>query len=131
MAAFMWLITALAIGFAQMPIDPQHLADTVASDEAVIRQLRAHGDVAHIVRPIELYFYGPPVAIARLEGDLPDIGWKFVSRIPPEDGESGLVVSREQTTDEEAIRHLSEAALRVELDYGVKYDGWESIVENR
>jgi hypothetical protein len=127
----MWLITLLAIGFAQMPIDSQRLADTIASDQAVIRQLRAHGDVADVVRPIEVYFYGPPGAIAHLEADLPRLGWRFVNRMPPEDGESGLVVAREQTTDDEAIRQLSEAALRVELDYGVKYDGWESIVENR
>src|SRR3954451_25392120 len=127
----MWLVTMLALGFAQMPIDSQRLADTVASDEKVINELRAHGDIAHVVRPIEVYFFGPPDAIARLKADLPTLGWQFISLMPPEDGESGLVVAREQTTDDEAIRHLSEAALRIEIDYGVQYDGWESIVENR
>lgn len=112
-----------------MPIDSKRLSDTVASDQAVTRQLRAHGDVAHIVRRIEVYFYGRPDAIARLEADLPRLGWGFVDRMSPKDGETGLVVSREQTTDDEAVLHLSEAALRIELDYGVDYDGWESPVE--
>jgi hypothetical protein len=127
----MWLLTLLAIGSAQMPIDSQRLADTVASADLVIKQLRDYGDVSDVVRPVEAYFYGPPSAIARLEADLPDLGWKLVDRTPTEDGQSGLTIARDQTTDQEAIRHFSEDALRIELDYGVVYDGWQSSVETR
>jgi hypothetical protein len=127
----MWLLTLLAIGSAQMPIDSQRLADTVASADLVIKQLRDYGDVAEIVRPVEAYFYGPPSAIARLEGDLTDLGWKLVDRAPTEDAQDGLTIARDQTTDHEALVHFSEDALRIEVDYGVEYDGWQSSVEKR
>jgi hypothetical protein len=114
---------------SQASIDPRRVADTMASDALVLRQLRDHGDVAHKVRRIEVYFFGSAEAIDRLEHDVASLGWTFVDRAPPQDGTTLLTVARTQTTEPSAIRQLSEAALRIEAEYGVEYDGWETSVE--
>jgi hypothetical protein len=112
-------------------VDPRQAADTFASDEATLRQLRQHGDVARIARPVEVYFIGSAEAIDGLEHNLPRLGWTLVDRAPPENGTVLLTVSRTQATEPAAIRLLSEAALRIEAEYGVEYDGWETSVEGR
>ncbi len=124
------LLAGLALT-AQAGVDQRRAAQTFASDASVLRQLREHGDVAQVVRPIEVYFFGPPEAIDRLERDLARLGWALVDRAPPEHGTVLLTVSRTQAADPAAIRRLSEAALRIEADYGVDYDGWETSVERR
>ncbi len=123
------LIAIAAVTISGMEIDSQRLAETVSADAAVLRELRENGDVASVVRPVIVYFYGSAEAIERLEGNLGLLGWHLVNHLPSEDGPIGIAISRDQTTEPATIRLLSEAALRIEVDYDVAYEGWETSVE--
>ena len=127
----MLLFLLLALGFQPMSVDPNRLAETIAGADEVIKQLRDYGDVPDIARPVEAYFYGSADALARLEKDLPRLGWTIVDHAQANDGQSGLTVSRDQTTDRASIIRFTEDALKIEVEYGITYDGWQSSIEKR
>lgn len=114
---------------ARLHIDPDRLAVEMATDEDVVRVLRQNGDVATIVRPIEVRFEGSQSAIARLHSAISDFGWHVLQVVDLDDGTVALDVQRDQSTQPAAIRALTEDALRIELIFGVEYDGWGTMAK--
>lgn len=131
MTPFLFAVSFFGAASLQMTIDPQRLDSEIAADADVLRSLAENGDMPNVVRPVVAYFYGSPEAIGRLEQNLDALGWRLVHRMPLEDGTAGIAASRDQTTEPAAIRQFSEAALGIEVEYGVVYDGWETRVEQR
>ena len=105
-------------------MDPERLEAEWAADADVLRSLKENGDVPTIVRPVDVRFVGSADKIGALEKQIVSLGWRVVQRVPLDDGTEGLDVQRDQTTDHAAIRQLTEAALQIEVQYGVQYDGW-------
>ncbi|KRB79472.1 hypothetical protein ASE00_20435 [Sphingomonas sp. Root710] len=112
---------------SDLPFDPDRLAEELAADADVVRDLRDSGDAPDIVRPVDVHFVGEAATIARLEGEIEALGWTVVEVELDDDGYVTLSVQREQTTTDAALRTLTEDALRVEAAYGVSYDGWGTV----
>jgi len=111
------------------PVDPERLAEELAADADVVRALRENGDVAEIVRPVDVHFEGDDEAISRVEDAAEELGWRVIEAVEEEDGLVTLWLQRDQTTTESALRALTEDALRIEAAYGVNYDGWGTAAE--
>jgi hypothetical protein len=112
-------------------IDPKRLAVEEATDAAVVRQLNDAGDLADVVRPINVYFFGTPLNVERIKDDAPTMGWRVV-RVgdPGEDGMALLWLERQQAVTSTALAKLRNDALTIEASYQVDYDGWETPVES-
>ncbi|HEY1631122.1 MAG TPA: ribonuclease E inhibitor RraB [Rhizomicrobium sp.] len=108
-------------------IDPARLAGTLTSDADVIRSLRENGDVATIVRPVDVRFIGDAAKIPLL-GELQKAGWRLIQILNLDDGRQALDVQYDLTTEVAALRALTEAALRIEVDWDVEYDGWGTVI---
>ncbi len=111
---------------AAVALDPDVLAETLALDAEVASSLRDSGDDPAAIRPVDLRFTGKAEAIALLEQDAAELGWVAVQAETLEDGSLALDLQREQAADDEALRDLSETALRIEAAYGVLYEGWSA-----
>jgi len=110
-------------------IDPARLAEELAADHDVVRALRENGDLAEIVRPVDAHFEGDGKAMARIELAAEELGWRVVELVEEEDGLLTLWLQRDQMTTDDALRALTEDALRIEAAYGVTYDGWGTVAE--
>jgi len=94
-------------------------------DLDVLRNLRSNGDLAHVVRPIDVSFRGPVEALRRLEAACSNFGFEVLEFVDAdENGKPWLFLVREQTTDDEAIRDLTMTYLQIEDSFGVENDGW-------
>ncbi|MET0377150.1 MAG: ribonuclease E inhibitor RraB [Rhizorhabdus sp.] len=113
-----------------LPFDPARLAEELAADADVVRELRDNGDVPDIVRPVDAHFVGEPATIAVLEGEVEALGWTIVEVNLEEDGYVTLWLQREQATTDAALRALTEDALRIEAAYDVNYDGWGTVAKS-
>lgn len=111
---------------AAVALDPDVLAETLALDAEVAASLRESGDDPAAVRPVDVRFTGTPDAVGLLEQDAGDLGWVAVQTEPLEDGSLALDLQREQSADDDALRELTETALRIEAAYGVLYEGWSA-----
>ena len=105
-------------------VSPQRLAEEWAADKDVLASLAENGDVATIVRPVDVSFRGDDEALDKLEQDAAELGFEVIEREEDEDGEICLFLGREQAADETAIRALTLKCLQIELAYDVEYDGW-------
>ena len=121
--------SATGATMSKTSVDPARLAEELAADEEVIAALRDNGDVATLVRPVDVHFEGDEEAISRLEDEAEELGWTVVEVAEEEDGLFTLWIQREQTTTDAALRGLTEEALRLEADYGLSYDGWGTVAE--
>lgn len=121
-------------GFIMMPqtpsIDPARIEAEMAADADVIRSLNENGDVPTITRAVDIRFVGEAAAVAKLEADAGTLGLRVVQKTSDAQ-ETALDVQRDQTTDPVAIRRLTEAALQIEAQYGVRYDGWGTLATKR
>jgi regulator of RNase E activity RraB len=118
----------LMLGAAMPPIvDPERVEAELAADADVLRSLAENGNVPTVVRPVDVRFTGSVDAVALLEKQIISRGWRVVQRVGLEDGGQALDVQRDQTTDAQAIRALTEDSLSIEADYGVHYDGWGTV----
>jgi hypothetical protein len=113
------------------PIDPQRIDAELAADADVLRSLNENGDVSDITRPVDVRFVGAADSVRSLEEQIGRLGWRVVQRERLDDGTEALDVQRDQTTDPSAIRQLTEAALQIEAQYGVRYDGWGTVATKR
>jgi hypothetical protein len=105
-------------------IDPDRLAAELEADADVVYHLRENGDVASVIRPVDVRFVGQKAKLAKLGLELSSNGWRFIQIVDLGDGESALDVRRDQTTEPASLRELTETALRIEITAGVEYDGW-------
>ena len=116
------------MGLDQVPITAERLAKEEMSDAEVVSALRDAGDAPNIVRPVSVYFAGEDAPINRLKGDAIAFGWRLVD-VSDADGKLYLWLEREQSTTPEDLARLRQDTLRMEAHYKVKYDGWETSVE--
>ena len=106
-------------------ISPDRWAEVWAADLDVIRNLRANGDLPHIVRDVDVSFRGPVDALKSLEASSSDWGFQVLEFIEAdENGQPWLFLVRSQTTEEDAIRELTVTYLQIEDRFGVECDGW-------
>jgi regulator of RNase E activity RraB len=105
-------------------IDPEQLAAEIAADAEILQALAENGDVATLVRPIDLHFKGPQDKIEALAEAADDLGFEFVEFGEYEDGDWAADFTIEGTTEPEAMAALTKRALEIEQAYGVEYDGW-------
>lgn len=112
-------------------ITPQRLEAEFAADADVRRSLAENGDVPSNVRPVDAFFYGSADATDRLEKQVVSLGWRVVSRSSEDDGTQSLHLQRDQTTDADAIKKMTEACLSIEAEYGVEYDGWGTVATDQ
>ncbi|GGA57344.1 ribonuclease E inhibitor RraB [Sphingomonas psychrolutea] len=111
-------------------VSPARLEEEWAADKDVLASLRENGDRAEIVRPVDVSFRGDDEALDKLEEEAAELGFEVIEREEDEDGEVCLFLSREQTTDDAAIKGLTKLCLQIELAYEVEYDGWGCTAED-
>jgi len=110
-----------------MEIDANRLAAEIAADADVVRSLKANGDVSSIIRNVGARFEGSETAIANLQRHVEKTEWRVVQVVKTEDGQIAIDIERDQTTDLQAVRELTVAALKIEMATGAVYDGWGTI----
>ena len=98
------------------------------SDAGVLAQLRQHGDVAHIPRPVYIWIYGEERDLRIVAPRLQDDGW-FDTDPESDDGIWVIRAQREQTVTEADIAAMSGAIHMAIEDTEAEYDGWETSVE--
>lgn len=126
-----FLVLVEVAAMSPTPVDPQRVEAELAADADVLRSLNENGDIASIARPVDVRFVGATDNVISLEMQIGSLGWRVVQRVPLDDGSEALDVQRDQTTDVTAIRQLTEAALGIEAQYGVHYDGWGTVATKR
>lgn len=124
---FPLLLLAQAAAILPSSVDRQRLQAELAADADVLRSLHSNGDVPSIIRPVDIRFVGPTDKVRLLEQKIGSLGWRVVQRVPLDDGSAALNVQRDQATDAIAIRRLTEAALQIEAQFSVHYDGWGTV----
>ena len=112
-------------------INPDRLRAQFDADSEVIRVLRESGDVPLIVRPVDVLFLGDVLAIAKVKAAVKNAEWRVVREFVSPNGQHGLEIQREQTTEPDEIQKLTEQALKIELATGAQYDGWGTVPQQR
>jgi hypothetical protein len=108
-------------------IDPEKLAAELKADMDVMRSLRKHGDIASVIRPVDVRFVGQASDIDRLAKAASTIGWEVIQVVALNEGRAALDVQRRQSTEPSALRALTIEALNIEQAYDVGYDGWGAV----
>ena len=108
-------------------LDQDRIEAELAADADVLRSLQQNGDVATVSRPIDVRFVGDAERIIGLEAQIELQGWRVIQRVTLDDDVHALDVQRDQPTEFAAIRRLTEDALHIEAQYGVRYDGWGTV----
>lgn len=108
----------------EAPIDLVKFAMEIAADAEVLADLAANGDIATLVRPIDVHFKGEQAAVEALAAQAPALGFTFVGFGEYEDGDWALDLKIDGTTEPQAMAGLTRKALEIEASHGVEYDGW-------
>lgn len=111
-------------------VSPERLAEEWAADRDVLASLAENGDIAAIVRPVDVSFRGDDDALDKLEQDAAELGFDVIEREEDEDGETCLFLGCEQAADEAAVKALTRLCLQIALAYDVEYDGWGCTAED-
>ncbi len=112
-------------------VDPERLSAELEADIDVMRSLRENGDIASIVRPVDVRFVGPASEIDRPANATDPMGWEVIQIVALGDGACALDVQRRQSTEPSALRALTIEALAIEQDFGVRYDGWGTVAVSK
>ena len=112
-------------------LDPKRLEDNLRADADVVRALRSNGDIETIVRPVDVRFVGKFIRIQRLRREITQRGWRFIQIVESTGGEYALDADRQQKTDQISLRELTEAALKIEIEFGVRFDGWGTVAQRQ
>lgn len=110
-------------------VDPEKLAAEIAADAEILHALAENGDVATIVRPIDLHFKGPQDRIEALADAADELGLEFIEFGEYEDGDWAADFVLDGTTEPAAMAALVKRALEIELAHGVEFDGWGCAAE--
>lgn len=111
-------------------VSPARLEEEWAADRDVLASLAENGDVATIVRPVDVSFRGDEAALDKLEEDAAELGFAVIEREEDDEGEPCLFLVRDSAADEASIKALTHLCLRIELAYDVEYDGWGCTAED-
>ena len=105
-------------------IDPDKLAAEIAADAEVLQALAENGDIATLVRPVDLHFKGSQEAIEALVEASEELGFEFIEFGEYEDGDIAADFIVESTVEPDVMAALVKRALEIEQVYGVEFDGW-------
>lgn len=121
-------VVRMVWGLDRMPnIDSARLAAEFAADADVIRSLQGTGDTPSVVRPVDVRFVGDLNKIEALKAAISGLKWRVLQVVAVSGTEWACDVERDQSTDEAAIRSLTEDALQIEVEWDVRYDGWGTV----
>ena len=111
-------------------VDPDRLAAEWAEDQKVLAEMASGGDIATIVRTIDVSFTGSEKALDRLADAAGDYGFEVAEFTETSPGAWQLDCDIEQTTEPEAIKALTTTCLEIEAAFpGVEYDGWGCLAQ--
>ncbi len=111
-------------GIPDAPIDLMKFAMEIAADSDVLAELAANGDIATLVRPIDVHFKGSEEAVQALRADAEALGFRYIGLGAYEDGDTALDLQFDGTTEADAMAALTRKALAIEISHDVEYDGW-------
>ena len=86
-------------GIPEAPIDLMKFAMEIAADSEVLEDLAANGDIATLVRPIDVHFKGSEEAVQALRADVEALGFRFIGFGAYEDGDSAIDLQIDGTTE--------------------------------
>ncbi|MBA8882033.1 ribonuclease E inhibitor RraB [Phyllobacterium myrsinacearum] len=116
-------MTKTGLNLVGVIIDPNRLQYETSVDADVIARLHKDGDVSTVIRPVDVDFVGTEDNLLRLARDLRSGEWTVVGIEPYQDSFS-LHVRVNMNTEPASVRQLTETALRIEVAYNVRSDGW-------
>ena len=61
-------------------VPPARLEEEWAADKDVLASLKESGDIAHLVRPVDVSFRGDDAALDKLEADAEELGFEVIER---------------------------------------------------
>jgi regulator of RNase E activity RraB len=105
-------------------VDPARLEEEWEADREVLASLAENGDIARLVRPVDVSFRGTDEAFDRVLEVAITFGFVELDREVGDDGELYLFLECESAVDEESIRSLARKCVQIEMMCGVEYDGW-------
>lgn len=112
-------------------VKPGRLAEMLAANDRLIGALREHGDIESATRPTDVRFTGDEEKIRLVKANIEKTEWRVVGTIKLDSGECALDIQRDQTTESAPVRELTEWALKIEAEFGVHYDGWQTELRKR
>ena len=110
--------------------DQDRFAQEWAADQDVLASLRSQGDRTSQIRAVDVSVRGHRGDLASVETHAVECGFEPIELVEFDTGEWRLTVSRQQTAEPQAIKHLTITALQIEAAFGVVYDGWGCITQN-
>ena len=113
-----------------MSIDSDILAAEFAADDDVLASLKSSGDVASVVRSIDVSFRGEIDRLEALAGRLETDGFSIIDRTRTEEDTPWIFMAREQSADRSAIHALTQYCLERADEFDVTYDGWGCVASN-
>ncbi len=111
-------------------VDPKRLAAELEADAEVLRALAENGDIAELVRDVDLHFKGAEPDIVALGDEAEDLGLEFIQFNEYEDGEWSVDFRLQSSIEPDIMARLTHRALEIELAYNVEYDGWGCAVQS-
>lgn len=114
-------------------VDPEYLAQEWATDDEILQSMAEGGDLAHVVREINVQFVGELANLNKLKNDAKKLGFHSAIVEQDEDDEDGgwqIELQIDADTKQETIRELTRKCLEIEVDYDVDHDGWGCFARN-
>lgn len=104
-------------------VDPDYLAQEWATDDEILQNMAAGGDLAHVVREINVQFVGDVSNLNKLKNDAKKLGFHS-ALVEKDEGEWQIELQIDSDTRQETIRELTRKCLEIEQDYDIDHDGW-------
>lgn len=104
-------------------IDPAHLAEEWATDDEILQNMAAGGDLSHVVREINVQFVGAVSDLNKLKNDAAKWGFRS-ALVAKEEGEWEIELQIDLDTKRETIHELTRKSLEIESEYDIDHEGW-------
>ncbi|WP_422343863.1 ribonuclease E inhibitor RraB [Parasphingorhabdus sp.] len=104
-------------------VDPDYLAQEWATDDEILESMAAGGDLARVVREINVQFVGAVANLNKLKNDAKKLGFRS-ALVEKYEGEWQIELQIDADTRQETIRELTRKCLEIEQDYDIDHDGW-------
>ena len=109
-------------------VTPTPLEIQLNGDQEVIANLEKSGDDGHAPRKTDFWFYGQRGQLESLTANLKAHGISFDHWLG---NPTGVVLSRTMPVDFAAFKELTPTIVGAAKQFGVEYDGWETLVVAR
>jgi hypothetical protein len=109
-------------------VTPTPLESQLNGDHDVIAGLQKSGDDGQAPRKTDFWFYGRRGSLGSLAASLKAQGFSVDHWLS---GPTGVVLSRKMPVDLAAFQALTPVIVRAAEQFGVDYDGWETLVVSK